>query len=265
MLFRLICRQAVRAAGAAFLGGALGAAMAAPAASPSAASAAAAPVARTAAVDASMGPRVLACTVCHGKEGRSTPDGYFPRIAGKPAGYLANQLLNFREGRRSYPQMSYLIEHLTDDYLREMAAHFAALDLPYPPPARLDVPAAQIERGRALVHQGDPSRQLPACVQCHGGSMTGVAPSIPGLLGLPRDYLNSQLGAWATGQRRAHAPDCMADIARRMTAEDVSAVSAWLASQPVPGRGNPATHLPAPLPLRCGGVDDVRIAPGGRS
>ena len=74
-----------------------------------------------------MSSRVLACIACHGKEGRATPEGYFPRIAGKPAGYLYHQLLNFRDGRRSYPQMGYLIEHLTDDYLREMAEHFAAL------------------------------------------------------------------------------------------------------------------------------------------
>ena len=94
--------------------------------------AAPAPVASVSA--ASMASRVLACTACHGKEGRATQEGYFPRIAGKPAGYLANQLLNFREGRRSYPQMTYLLEHLTDDYLREMAAHFAALELPYSPP-----------------------------------------------------------------------------------------------------------------------------------
>lgn len=207
-----------------------------------------------------MAPRVQACTICHGKEGRSTPEGYFPRIAGKPAGYLANQMLHFREGRRSYPQMTSLIEHLTDDYLREMAAYFAALDLPYPPPARLGVDAAVLDRGRNLVHRGDPARQIPACVQCHGGAMTGVTPSIPGLLGLPRDYLNSQLGAWATGQRRSHVPDCMADIARRLTAEEVSAISAWLASQPVPDRGHPADALPAPLPLRCGGVEGVRTA-----
>jgi cytochrome c553 len=36
--------------------------------------------------------RVQACTTCHGKEGRATNQGYFPRIAGKPAGYLYNQL-----------------------------------------------------------------------------------------------------------------------------------------------------------------------------
>jgi cytochrome c553 len=44
--------------------------------------------------------RSLACAACHGKEGRATSEGYFPRIAGKPAGYLYNQLRNFHEGRR---------------------------------------------------------------------------------------------------------------------------------------------------------------------
>ena len=46
--------------------------------------------------------------------------------------------------------------------------------------------------------------------------LTGVQPFIPGLLGLPRDYLNGQLGAWRSGQRRAVAPDCMAHIARQL-------------------------------------------------
>ena len=39
-----------------------------------------------------MAQRVLACTGCHGPEGRAAADGYYPRIAGKPAGYLFNQL-----------------------------------------------------------------------------------------------------------------------------------------------------------------------------
>src|SRR4051794_11756086 len=43
-----------------------------------------------------MAQRVLACTGCHGPQGRAAPDGYYPRIAGKPPGYLYNQLLNFR-------------------------------------------------------------------------------------------------------------------------------------------------------------------------
>ncbi len=199
-----------------------------------------------------MAPRVLACTTCHGKQGRATQDGYFPRIAGKPEGYLYNQLINFRDGRRSYPQMAYLIEHLTDGYLREIATHFAALEVPHAPPPAPQAAPQVLERGRLLVQQGDAARQLPACVQCHGPAMTGLSPSIPGLLGLPRDYLNSQLGAWQTGQRRAQAPDCMAAIARQLSPEEVSAVSAWLAAQPVPGGGKAAERLAGPMPVRCG-------------
>ncbi|HRO81506.1 MAG TPA: c-type cytochrome [Alicycliphilus denitrificans] len=201
-----------------------------------------------------MRPRVLACTACHGKEGRATPGGYFPRIAGKPAGYLYNQLLNFRDGRRSYPQMSRLLEHLTDDYLHEIAGYFAALELPYAPAAPAPASQALIERGRQLVRHGDEGRKIPACVQCHGDAMTGVAPFVPGLLGLSRDYVGSQLGAWQTGQRRAQAPDCMAEIARQLTVEDVGAVSAWLAAQAVPGQGKPAMSFKGELPMPCGSV-----------
>ena len=58
--------------------------------------------------------RVAACTTCHGRQGRAARDGYYPRIAGKPAGYLYNQLINFREGRRHYAPMTYLVEHLSE-------------------------------------------------------------------------------------------------------------------------------------------------------
>ncbi|MFD1841674.1 c-type cytochrome [Paracidovorax cattleyae] len=216
---------------------------------------ASAPVPATPAPASGMADRVIACTACHGREGRATQQGYFPRIAGKPAGYLYHQLLNFRDGRRSYPQMSYLLEHMTDGYLREIAQHFSTLELPYaapPPPQALP---ATLERGRRLVREGDAARGIPACVQCHGGAMTGVQPAIPALVGLPRDYLNSQIGAWQTGQRRSQAPDCMAHVARQLTAEDVSAISAWLAAQPVAGSGKPADAPAGPLPMPCGGVD----------
>lgn len=206
-------------------------------------------------VRSDMEPRVRACTACHGDKGRATPEGYFPRIAGKPARYLANQLLNFKEGRRQYAAMNGLIEHLSDEYLTEIAAYFAALDVPYPAPPAPSEPPAVLERGRLLVHQGDTARRIPACISCHGAAMTGVQPATPGLLGLPRDYLNGQLGAWATGQRRAQAPDCMAHVAKLLSAADVSAVSAWLSAQPVPARGKALERLPQPPPLRCGSLD----------
>lgn len=80
----------------------------------------------------------------------------------------------------------------------------------------------------------------------------GARPAIPGLLGLPRDYLVAQLGAWRSGARRASVPDCMADIARALSPEDLTAVAEWLAAQPVPDHGRAVSRLPAPLPVRCG-------------
>ena len=201
-----------------------------------------------------LSQRVLACTACHGQKGRAAPDGYHPRIAGKPAQYLFNQLVNFREGRRRYGPMVYLVDHLSDDYLGEIAAHFAAIDLPYPAPAPARDAPALLALGETLALKGDEARKLPACAACHGQALTGVAPAIPGLLGLPRDYLKGQLGAWANGQRRAHAPDCMADIARALTPQDVSAVAAWLSTRPVPTPSRAAEALPAPLPQECGSV-----------
>lgn len=203
-------------------------------------------------VEDSMAQRVLACTVCHGKEGRAASDGFYPRIAGKPAGYLYNQLVAFRDGRRHYALMTALIDPLSDAYLREIAAHFARLELPYPAPQPPTASAAALARGQALVTVGDPARGVPACSACHGAALTGVQPATPGLLGLPRDYLNSQLGAWRAGQRQSRAPDCMAKVAQALAAEDIAAVAQWLAAQPVPSPSGPAAALPATPPLRCG-------------
>lgn len=189
--------------------------------------------------------RAMACTACHGPQGRAAPDGYYPRLAGKPVGYLYNQLVNFRDDRRHYGLMTQLLAPLTDDYLLEIAQYFSQLEVPYPAPAPAATPPAVQQQGRQLVMQGDSARNIPACVQCHGQAMTGVAPNIPGLLGLPRDYLNAQLGAWKAGKRSAHAPDCMKDVVARLSLEDINAVGSWLAAQPLPASARPAANLPA--------------------
>lgn len=203
-------------------------------------------------VEDSIAQRMQACTVCHGKEGRATPDGYFPRIAGKPAGYLYNQLLNFRDGRRHYAPMVYLVEPLSDAYMHEIATYFATLDLPYAPPQAPQVPAAALALGERLARQGEAARELPACTRCHGERLAGAEPAIPGLVGLPRDYLLAQLGAWRSGQRRAAAPDCMATIAQRLRPEEVASLAAWLAAQQPPAAGAPKESARAPLPMDCG-------------
>ncbi|MGH6638909.1 MAG: c-type cytochrome, partial [Polaromonas sp.] len=52
---------------------------------------AASPAIAAAPFEDSIAQRTLACTACHGPQGRAAPDGYYPRLAGKPAGYLYNQ------------------------------------------------------------------------------------------------------------------------------------------------------------------------------
>ena len=101
----------------------------------------------------SIEARVQGCVTCHGQSGQGTNNGYFPRIAGKPAGYLYNQLVAFRDGTRQYPPMNYLVAYLPDAYLREMAEHFAKQRPPF---------AAQRcragRRGDARARQGDRDR-----------------------------------------------------------------------------------------------------------
>ena len=209
----------------------------------------------------SLEQRIKACTACHAPKERH--DAFFPRIAGKPAGYLYNQLLNFREGRRQYPMMNYMVEHLPDDYLREIAEYFAAQH-PAPPPAQpSSAGTTALARGKQLVLHGDSGKKIPACIACHGEKLAGVAPAIPGLLGLPRDYINAQLGAWKNGIRRAHAPDCMAQVAQRLSDADVGAVSAWLGTQVASADARPASGIALPLPLHCGGVPGsaAQVAP----
>src|SRR6478736_10192855 len=110
-----------------------------------------------------MAARVLACASCHGAEGEGTSDVYFPRLAGKPAGYLYNQLIAFRDGRRKYPPMNYLLDFLPDPYLKQMAEHFASLRPPFPAPEVPIVSSDILTRGEALVRNGDPQHGIPPC------------------------------------------------------------------------------------------------------
>lgn len=199
-----------------------------------------------------MEARVQPCTPCHGAAGKGTSDPYFPRLAGKPAGYLYNQLLAFRSGRRKYPPMNYLLQFMPDAYLKQISEHFAEQRPPLPPASAIEVSPSVLSHGEMIVTQGDPDRGVPACVSCHGLSLTGQEPAIPGLLGLRATYLSAQLGAWRYGTRTAISPDCMQVVAGHLTENDVRAVAAWLASVESPADPTPAPAHSYALPFACG-------------
>jgi cytochrome c553 len=204
-----------------------------------------------------MAARVEACTPCHGNKGEGTSDVYFPRLAGKPAGYLYNQLVAFKNGRRKYPPMNYLLEFLPDRYLQEIADYFADQHPPLPTAAASNASQQVLEHGQSLVTHGDPEHQIPACASCHGPGLTGMEPGIPGLLGLRQNYVSAQLGAWRYGTRTAKTPDCMQQVAARLTEADVTAVAAYLATRSGPPTATPpvakGTYV---LPFACGSEPD---------
>src|SRR5499427_9204735 len=123
-----------------------------------------------------MEARLRACEPCHGRQGGGTNNDYFPRLAGKPAGYLMNQLVAFRDGRRRYPPMNYLLEYIPDAYLRQMAEYFSALRPPPLQQAVSDASPALLARGETIVKEGDAKQGVPPCSHCHGSALTGMEP-----------------------------------------------------------------------------------------
>jgi cytochrome c553 len=199
--------------------------------------------------------RVAACAACHGKRGEGVKaNEYYPAIAGKPAGYLYNQLHYFRERRRQLPIMNYMVAFLSDEYLREIAEHYSKLPPAVYPPAPA-APSPALARGETLVKQGDKALRIPACTACHGEALTGMNPAIPGLVGLDPQYIAAQMGAWRNKLRRAREPDCMANIASLLVPGDISAITAWLATRPMPPSVAPLPPGALELPAECGGLD----------
>lgn len=197
--------------------------------------------------------RIASCIACHGVHGEGTPDsGYFPRLAGKPAAYLARQMQDFQHGLRKYAPMEYTVRQLSPAYMQEIAEYFSTQQVPYRRSPLPPVPAAALQRGEQLIGKGDPVRKIPACVSCHGGQLTGVEPSTPGLVGLPYDYISAQLGSWRTHTRATVAPDCMATIASRLSESDITAVAVALASRQPPDDVHAQAAGTVTPPLSCG-------------
>ena len=203
--------------------------------------------------------RVKPCIICHRDADLIDRDAYFPRIAGKPAGYLYNQLRNFRDGRRFYQPMAILLENMSDEYMQEIAAYFASLPYAYLEPVVPALSSAEKESVETLLYSGDPERDLPACSACHGEALLGIQPAIPGLLGLPHAYLAAQFGGWRNdGIMRGQIPDCMSEVAKKMTQEEVNALVLWLPGLPVSGQPAGAEALAPELAQRCRTILSVK-------
>lgn len=204
---------------------------------------------------ADLGERLAACAACHGEHGEGVQGSeYYPHLAGKPAGYLLEQLKSFRDGKRVNAQMTWLVQFMDDAYMEEIAQFYAQ----QPPRTRAadtgaaGLTAAMRATAERLVEHGDPARKVPACASCHGVALTGLEPGIPALVGLPAEYIIAQLGNWRTGVRHATAPDCMAEVAHNLDPADIRSIGVWLSQQSHADGQRPAAAGSFLPPQACG-------------
>ncbi len=206
-----------------------------------------------------MSERLAACAACHGEWGEGAPGAeYYPHLAGKPAAYVFAQLQGFRDGRRHYPQMIYLMRNWDDAWLAQIARFYADQPVVSPNHAAPEpLHGDALARAEVFVREGDPARKLPACSACHGPALTGIEPGVPALAGLPVDYLVAQLGGWLTGTRHSIEPDCMAEVVQQLQPGEIRLLATYISGQvPEPG-SHPAPAGSWELPLECGGTSHL--------
>ncbi len=73
-----------------------------------------------------------ACAVCHGPMGLSVNPGA-PHLAGQPAVYLAEQMKDYRSGKRVNPVMAVIAKPLTDQEIADLAAWYASIEIQLKP------------------------------------------------------------------------------------------------------------------------------------
>ena len=69
-----------------------------------------------------------ACATCHGDSGISVVPNA-PNLAGQPAIYLADQLRQFRTGKRPSEVMAVIAKPLSDTDIDNLAAWYASLEI----------------------------------------------------------------------------------------------------------------------------------------
>src|SRR6201992_3498077 len=70
--------------------------------------------------------KAATCQACHGANGNSS-NPEWPSLAGIAADYIAEQLNNFKTGKRASPVMMPMAAHLTTDDMADLGLYFDSL------------------------------------------------------------------------------------------------------------------------------------------
>jgi cytochrome c553 len=189
--------------------------------------------------------KAAACVSCHGDNGNSMVST-FPKLAEQHPSYLIKQLQAFKDGTRKDPLMSPIAMGLTAGDMVDIAAYYAAQkisanELPVfddeddniKPKAEGEKKTgdnnsveAIIAQGGDLYRNGDLTREVSACIACHGPFGEGNKPAaFPALRSQHADYLIKTLTDFKSDARSNNPENMMHMIAKKMTTEEIKAVS----------------------------------------
>jgi cytochrome c553 len=167
--------------------------------------------------------KAVVCQACHGATGNSV-NAEWPSLAGLGADYIADQLMNFKDGKRNNPVMSPNAAGLSPDDMADVAAYFDSQAN-----TGLEADPSYWQAGQKLYRGGDQARGIPACMACHGPTGRGNEPAkFPALRGQHSVYLAKQLTDYASGARTTGPNGVMPTIAKRLTADDIRDLSSYL-------------------------------------
>ncbi|HEY3785707.1 MAG TPA: c-type cytochrome [Steroidobacteraceae bacterium] len=176
--------------------------------------------------------KTAVCSSCHGPNGNST-NPQWPRLAGQSAVYIAEQLRLFKGTERNNPVMMPMASSLSDQDIDDIAVYYEAQT-----PQGLEADPSYWKAGESLYRHGDSSRNIPACMACHGPDGRGnLAAGYPALRTQQSVYVMKQLHDYASGARYAGAKNpatasrngvMMLTIAKRLSAEDIRNVASYV-------------------------------------
>jgi cytochrome c553 len=179
-----------------------------------------------AAGDAQAGKaKAQACAACHGADGNSM-NPQWPSLAGQHAVYISKQLKDFKAGeQRTDPVMAGQVAALTPEDMANLGAYFATLT-----PAGGFVSEERLPLGERIYRGGNQDSGVPACIACHGPNGAGdPMAGVPALSGQRANYTAKQLTAFRKGARSNDRNGSMRDASRRLSDEEIHAVSEYVA------------------------------------
>ncbi|HEY4556022.1 MAG TPA: c-type cytochrome, partial [Lysobacter sp.] len=179
------------------------------------------------------------CAACHGLDGNPS-DPQYPRLAGQPERYIAQQLHLFKTHERDEgqaPIMYPFAEPLSAQDMRDLGAYFATqkagagvaddtLIAEGPNAGR-----KFYEVGQQLFLSGDASRGIPACMACHGPAGHGnPGPPYPAVAGQLSAYAQRRLEEYRASAGEPNRPtyNIMASIAKKLTDEEIGSLASYV-------------------------------------